>query len=280
MNRWQQWKGIMKAQPFEEKRLNKWNPPYIVQPKFDGFRCRAVPVEGGGYIMLSSEENVIFSAPHILESLNHSGLTVELDGELYNHQAYLQGGFDLISSIASRTTNLHPLHKDLQFHIFDLVTTRAQGDRILDLNRITMPDYCFSSPYWICNSLDEIMQVYEELIVYGYEGIIVRHLFAPYERKRSLWVMKFKPKQEDTYVITDAVEEISINGVPKGTLGALWCSGSDGTPFKVGSGFTSQQRKNLWEEVELLRGKKARIQYQHITSGKGVPRFPIFVEVI
>ena len=34
--------GIMLCYPFEEKRLNKWNPPYIIQPKLDGERCRAV----------------------------------------------------------------------------------------------------------------------------------------------------------------------------------------------------------------------------------------------
>ena len=54
----------MKAVPFEQKRLNKWEPPYILQPKYDGVRCRAVPVENG-YLLLSSEENVVFSVPHI-----------------------------------------------------------------------------------------------------------------------------------------------------------------------------------------------------------------------
>ena len=47
MSNWQRWKGIMKASPFEEKRLTKWNPPYIIQPKYDGFRCRAIPLMTG-----------------------------------------------------------------------------------------------------------------------------------------------------------------------------------------------------------------------------------------
>jgi len=85
MPKWQRWKGIMKCYPFEEKRLAKWQPPYIVQPKYDGVRCRAVPIPGGGYILLSSEENVIYSVPHILDWLNRVQLTTELDGELYCH---------------------------------------------------------------------------------------------------------------------------------------------------------------------------------------------------
>ena len=66
---WQRWKNIMKCYPFEEKRLAKWKPPYIVQPKFDGVRCRAIPTDTG-YLLVSSEENVIFSVPHINEELN------------------------------------------------------------------------------------------------------------------------------------------------------------------------------------------------------------------
>ena len=80
--KWQRWKGIMKAYPFEEKRLAKWEPPYIVQPKYDGVRCRAVPLDNGDFLLLSSEENPIFSVPHINEALKCCAPQWELDGEL------------------------------------------------------------------------------------------------------------------------------------------------------------------------------------------------------
>ena len=56
MSNWQRWTGIMKAYPFSEDRLAKWEPPYVVQPKYDGVRCRAVPLDNGSYLLLSSEE--------------------------------------------------------------------------------------------------------------------------------------------------------------------------------------------------------------------------------
>lgn len=34
--------GIMLASPLDEGKLAKWPRPYIVQPKLDGERCRAV----------------------------------------------------------------------------------------------------------------------------------------------------------------------------------------------------------------------------------------------
>jgi len=93
-------------------------------------------------------------------------------------------------------------------------------------------------------------------------------------------MMKFKPKQEDIYEIVGVVEEVSIQGRPKEALGALVCRGEDGTTFKVGTGFTRLQRRALFERKEVLAGKMVRVAYQTLTSGKKVPRFPVFMEVI
>ena len=276
-SQWQRWTGIMKCYPFEEKRLAKWEPPYIVQPKFDGVRCRAIPVENG-YLLLSSEENVIFSVPHINEELNNIGMRIELDGELYCHEMT----FEEIISITSRTVNLHYEHKDIKFHVFDIVNERPQHTRLVELiglRRFKL-DNIEISPHWICDTFDEVMRVYDKLIELDYEGMIVRHKDAPYERKRSTLVMKFKPKKEDEYEILGWKEEIDKDGNPKGTLGAVILASGDGSTFSAGSGFTRQQRVDLWNERDKLQGRNCRIQYQHLTSGKKVPRFPIFVEVI
>lgn len=277
MNTWQRWAGIMKCYPFEEKRLAKWEPPYIVQPKYDGVRCRAVPLPNGSYMLLSSEENVIFSVPHINEALVYQGYySTEFDGELYYHGM----NFESIVSITSRTKNIHPEYDRIQFHIFDHICDTSQMDRTIILNTMYFENPLIKSPFWLCNSLQEIMEVYNELISLGYEGIIVRHYLAPYERKRSTMVMKFKPKKEDNYVIQGYQEEVSKDGNPKGRLGALICSSGDGNTFSVGTGYSEKMRISLWERREMLPGLVCRVKYQHITSGKQVPRFPVFVEVI
>ena len=67
--------GIQLAYPFEEKRLAKWQPPYIVQPKFDGDRCSNTPLPSAP-LLLSSEENPFFSVPHINEQLTKDGLFI------------------------------------------------------------------------------------------------------------------------------------------------------------------------------------------------------------
>jgi len=281
MPKWQRWKGIQKAYPFEEKRLKTWPTPYIVQPKFDGVRCRAVPLmtgpRGNEYLLLSSEENVVYSVPHISEALAKLQLRAELDGELYCHGM----AFNDILSITSRTINLHRNFKDIRLHVFDIINDQPQMRRLLLLEALKgFHPYIVVSSFWLCESLDEVMRVYDEVIELGYEGIIVRHNMAPYKRKRSTLMMKLKPKKEDIYKIIGYREEVSVHEVPKGRLGALICVGTDGTEFKVGSGFSDEDREKLWNEREILVGKYARIAYQHITSGGKVPRFPIIVEVI
>ena len=279
MSSWQRWKNIMKCYPFEEKRLAKWSPPYIVQPKYDGVRCRAVPssLQAGDYLLLSSEENVIFSVPHILEELKCLRLNAELDGELYCHGKT----FEEIVSITSRTVNLHPNLLDIKLVIFDIVNHEPQMKRTLIIENLKrLSPFIQVAPFWLCESLEEIIKVYNNLIKDGYEGIIVRHFEALYETKRSTWVMKFKPKKEDIYKIVTAVEEVSIEGNLKNTLGALVCESGDGNLFNVGTGFTDEQRQQMWEIRGILPSMYAKVKYQHITSGREVPRFPVFVEII
>jgi ATP-dependent DNA ligase len=105
--------------------------------------------------------------------------------------------------------------------------------------------------------------------------MVVREPTSLYVEKRSTLMMKFKPKKSDTYLITDYHEEISKDGVPKGRLGAVSCIPlGGGDVFRVGSGFTSLQREELWERRVELRGALITVGYQH-TTARGVPRFPI-----
>jgi DNA ligase-1 len=267
----------MKCVPFSEDILNKWEPPYIVQPKYDGVRCRAVYTESGGYILLSSEENIIYSVPHLNMIFTNLGLRAEFDGELYCHGL----SFEEILSITSRTVHIHSDSERIQFHLFDIVNDQPQMRRSIMIENLRgLSNSIIVSPFWLCENLDDVMRAYDSIINLGYEGIIVRHKNNPYQRKRSTLVMKFKPKKEDEYEIVGYAEEVSVGGSPKGTLGSLNLLSGDGNTFSAGSGFSADDRQSLWLVRESLIGKKAKIKYQHLSSGRQVPRFPVFVKVI
>ena len=268
--------GVMLCYPFEEKRLLKWKPPFLVQPKLDGVRCRAVPVlhEAGMYQLLSSEEHEITSVPHINKALFNLGTWPrELDGELYTHGK----PFEEIVSITSRTVNLHPNSEMIQYHLFDTISSKPQFERLLPYYN-THP--IVTVPIYPATNLEQVLKIYDNILNQGYEGIIVRHIDAPYQRKRSVYIMKFKPKKDDYYTIIGYKEEVSIHGEPKERLGALECTSESGEYFTVGSGLTDNLRERLWTDRQNLPGKLCHIAYQHITSGRGVPRFPIFIEIL
>jgi ATP-dependent DNA ligase len=272
--------GIMLAYPFEEKRLAKWAPPYLVQPKLDGERCRAV-LRNGSVTLFSSEENEILSVPHITRTLETSlnGLPdMELDGELYSHGLNLQE----IHSIVSRKVDLHPNFESMNYHIFDLVQDGPTVQRITKLYALPPIEFVYKVPFQICHNFDQVMAQLEWSMSEGFEGIIVRHIEAPYIRRRSIYMMKFKPRREDVYEIIGSVEEISQDGVPKNSLGALICRSPESPTelFNVGTGFTRDDRLRLWESRESLPGNFVRVKYQHLTSLRGVPRSAVYAELV
>ncbi len=281
---WQRWKGIMKCYPFEEKRLAKWTPPFIVQIKYDGDRCRNAPAQDTS-LLLTSEENVFFSVPHINEQLVGKKLhTLPLDGELYNHQIYLEGGWELIHSICSRTVNIHPRHKEMEFWIVDV--KHCDISQMGRLKFLKTQEYKMSesqnirlAPFWICETLDDIKRIYDKVIKQGYEGIIVRNIFGAYVEKRSIMVMKFKPKKKDIYRIIGFNEEISKDGIPKDRLGSLVLSSQTGDTFSVSAGLNDETRERYWDIRRTLIGLDAVVHYQHLTN-KQIPKGSFNLEVL
>ncbi len=273
--------GIMLCYPYAEKRFNKWGKAFI-QPKLDGDRCRAVFDGDGKVTLLSSQENIISSVPHIVEELESFHLhNMELDGELYTHGMPHED----IHSVVSRTVNLHPMYKEIGYHVFDVVNPMPQTNRLVILDKIfqTFNDYIHPVPTSIVGSESDIAFKLDEFMGLGYEGIILRNLYAPYKRARSTNIMKCKPTKSDTYKIVMAIEEEDIKGNPKNALGALVLTSDEGTHFNVGTGFTREQRETLWKSIMTIPGflnnKSVEIKYQEITSARGVPRFPVFIKI-
>ena len=200
----------------------------------------------------------------------------ELDGELYIHGQ----PFEEIHSRVGRTVNMHPDYEEIGYYIFDIVDQEPQHRRVYELMSLGVKPPLYIVPLQVCETLEDIMRVYDQYLHRGYEGIVVRHWENAYIRRRSTYMMKFKPKKDDYYEIIGTAEEISIDGKPKGRLGSILCRGTDGNTFSVGTGLKDSEREFLWSTREEIVGKSVHVAYQHITSGKKVPRFPVFLEII
>ena len=230
--------------------------------------------------MLSSEENQIISVPLILEEIDKFSAefswSFELDGELYRHGM----NWEEVSSITSRTTNLHPRHDEMQYHVFDLVDeTLNQAQRLKKLGKLLAGrknSRIKLVPLQMAWSLDEVRKAFDYFISLGYEGIIIRNFEAPYLRRRSTFGMKFKPKKSDLYPITGFVEG---HGKYSETIGAIICE-SDGQQFEVGSfSLTDERRKELWFKRFELTKFNCKVGYQHRWSS-GKPKSGVFLELV
>ena len=267
--------------PYEDARLEgpsrkAWNSwPVGVQAKLNGERCR----DAHG-LLLSSTEEIIYSVPHIRDYIDKLNPPFEMDGELYKHGL----PFDTtngIHSIVSRTRNLHPDYETMQYHVFDIASddpSYVQLKRSTDLksffHNYVDPDGSLKLvSMHICSSRSRVHAKFEELIAQNYEGIIVRHMFVPYKRKRSIYGMKFKPKQRDDYKIIGWTEEHSMDGTPKNRIGTLTCISDTGDTFDIYSGLNDFLRDFLWDIRDTgLVGRIITVHYQNIGVG-GVPIF-------
>lgn len=282
--------GIQLAEPFSESRLlnqgryrTSWTPPYALQTKLDGERCRA-HVNNNMCLLVSSTDQLITSCPHINNALKHlpSG---EYDGELYKHN----WTFSQIHSAVSTTSTIHPRAHEVEYHMFDIISDATQMDRIIYLyNKLEIPTK-FSNIIKkvrldIAKDLKDIMNLYDLYIDLGYEGFIIRELSSFYTRKRSQQMMKFKPKQHDSYPILEIIEATSEDGTPKGMVGAFKCYDDMGSIFKVGAGkLKHHQRIELWQKYldgEIPKGTILKLEYQTLSDKNKVPHFSRAVEVL
>lgn len=280
-------RGIMLCYPLELSRLEKWLAEdgfVICQPKLDGDRGRALL--GESVSLLSSEEtDRRFSLPHIKEELEkaksifHSRGIYELDGEFYAHSMEHED----IHSICSRSTNLHPDYLKIEYHVFDHVALQiSQFDRLealYDARDAMDNNYVRFVESAVVNSVEKVFEFYHGFVNFGYEGIICRRRNYPYRRKRSPWIMKFKPKRWDVYVIIGTKEEISKDGIPKNRLGAFVLTDDEGNVFSVSAGLDDQDREKYWELRDSLPGRKCKVYYQ-ATTKYGVPKFATDLEVL
>ena len=275
--------GIMLAYPVDEGRVARLGDKFFVQPKLNGERCR-VEWFHGEPVLLSSYGNVIKGLGHIeadLIRLSERAGQCKFDGELYIHGKT----WSEIVSITGRTVNEHPDAHTMQYHIFDIQDEdRTQIDRALLLIQYLYDGSCdYDSLKYVktfTSTQDEWGNYAQEFVDQGYEGIILRSLFAPYYFKRNVCLLKYKPTESDDYVIDEVLEAISKDGEPKGMVGAFLVHGDDGTVFKVGAGKMKHPRRiELWQKRQKLTGLLLHVKHEKLRTIGGVPIAAVAVDV-
>jgi len=229
-----------------------------------------------------------------------------LDGEIMTYASDL---FDP----TPRVRNFNDISSDVMsfsgapafiYHVFDaqVETVRpvVYQERLATLAAMDLPKFCVKVPHVTMQSLSDLLAYEAKCIAEGYEGICFRDPNSPYKYGRSTlregWLIKMKRFVTEEAMIIGVEEEMQNNNpqvlgttgyaersshkanmVGKGRVGALICKLTSGAgPFNVGTGFSAQQRQNMWDCRFSLPGRLITIK--HMPHGaKDLPRIPIFV---
>ena len=258
--------------------------PKIIQPKVDGICCLAV----NGVAMSRTMKPIPnkFIQAHFAANKYHG-----LHGELM-----IAGDFNDVQSGVMRIEG----EPDFYYVVYDLWNHEGTYQERFDTLSTFLPEYVGRVKLIdnrIVGNAEKCDSLLTTIIDKGYEGAMLRDPNSFYKQGRhtlkSQALMKLKKFFDDEAIII-GFEEKMHNGNEKttdergyskrshkqegmisaNTLGALVVKWRD-VEFKVGSGYTDKQRKELWENRESLLGKLVTFKYQEL-SKYGVPRFPIF----
>jgi DNA ligase-1 len=127
---------------------------------------------------------------------------------------------------------------------------------------------------------NQLKRYANDMVVAGFEGIMIKELNAPYECKRNTSWLKWKPTITVDLTVVNIEEGTGRNS---GRLGALVCEGvDDGKTIRVnvGSGYSDSDRDDYWTNSNVVIGRTAEVLADAITQnqdGSYSLRFPRFV---
>lgn len=269
--------------------------PLIASPKIDGVRC--VIFDGVAYSR--SLKPIPNQAVQEWAKANAPMLNW-MDGELVVGPATAPNVMQATTSGVMRKDG----EPDFSFHAFDYLRIMGLSfaSRYEDLERRQYEEgapRAYLVPHETIRNHGFLLKYEHECLALGYEGVMLRDPEGGYkygrstERERGLVKLK---RFSDAEAIVIGFEEEMHNGneatrdalgrtersstraglVGKGTLGALQVRSGDGQVFNIGTGFTAEQRAEIWRNHPAYFGATAK--YKYFAHGvKDAPRHPVFL---
>ena len=192
----------------------------------------------------------------------------KLDGELWIGK----GLFDEVSGLIRRNEPGHELWHQVKYMVYDLpdmiapfherywlLKTLIAGQRKPWLKALTQRQL---------SSEAELTRLLNQVTAGGGEGLMLRQASALYQVKRSNDLLKLKLIDDSEATV---VGYIPGQGKYQGMMGALLVRDPMGREFRLGSGFTDQQRL-----TPPLLGAQVTYSFNGLTKN-GLPRFARFL---
>lgn len=302
--------GCMLGTLFDDVPAHKIKWPCIVTEKLDGIR-RILVKENGVCRFYSRSGHEDTGLVEIMKEAEYLPDNYVYDGELLAAGTFK----DCIAQrqATNSIANSKGLKTGLTFNVFDMVpvadfyygtcnisalnrkillgaTLMDESIQLIDENwnyRIIAfglhQDLQFIKPVSILGfvkSLDEVTPIVEQIWARGGEGVMLNTANGPYEIKRSKCLLKVKHTEEHVLPVVDLVEGTGKYEDAMGALVVLYTNKrGEKSYLGVGSGFTDDQRRDIWNNPEKYIGRKVEIEtFGESTNASGMTSLncPIF----
>ena len=234
---------------------------YWVSEKLDGVRAY-----WDGRRLLSRRGNVFQAPAWFTEGFPPH----PLDGELWLGR----GAFEATLSAVRKQRPVAAEWRQLSYQVFEL--PGAAGDftrRLARLERIVAAvnsPYLKLIPHQRLKDQAALQGKLDEVVAGGGEGLMLHRADSLYETGRGNALLKLKTYEDAEAVV---IAHLPGKGRNLGRLGALLVEMPDGKQFKIGSGFSDQERENPPPVGALVTYKYYGL------SRRGIPRFASFLRI-
>lgn len=234
---------------------------YLVSEKFDGVRAI-----WNGHQLLTRGGHVINAPKWFTQKLP----SVWLDGELwagYNNFAF-------VSAVARRHAPNEEHWRQVTYYVFDAPDPKEEfqkrHERYVKLINDIQVAHVKPVEQNVFTSIEMLNDYYHGVLKRGGEGVILHSKTAKHEDGRTKNLLKYKPHLDDEAIV---IKHLPGKGKYRGMMGALLVRDANGNEFRIGSGFSDEQRAS-----PPPIGSQVTYRYQGFTKF-GKPRFARFLRV-
>jgi len=271
---------VQLAHKFESKRIEN-EKLVATEPKLDGVRCIAI-VKNGHAILYSRNGKTLSDnyKTTIIADLNR----LAKEGKIPNYVVF--DGELMGSDFTATVSQIHRKSSvDVTnhfYHIFDwlpysdwlnqksTLSCQEAREKLEDMHLEQNSKYLITVHRDIVPPGD-VKKMHDVYVTKGYEGVMIKTLNTNYKFGRGHNVSKLKDFHDvDLEVISFEEGE----GKYENMLGAIVVDFNK-VRVNIGSGFTDEERKQIWENRNDFRNQIAEIRYQELTPD-GSLRFPTF----
>ena len=193
-----------------------------------------------------------------------------MDGELWMGR----GTFEKLSGIVRKIQPNHNDWRQVRYMLFELPehpgTFTRRVRKMVKLTETLKISWLHPIPQIRLNSEDALLNMLDEIVTKGGEGLMLHRADSLYHSGRSDDLLKLKPWQDAEATV---VEILPGKGKFSGMMGSLLVTDESGRIFCIGIGFSNKERINPPTVGTFITYKFTG------TTKKGLPKFASFLRI-